>query len=765
MSATQNKPTLLNQVIYFFPIQLLMVLIKKNITILVFWALLFGIVIGGSGLKYGLPYLFLDPEYLDSVDFWSYFIVGFSMGGFIMAFNIASYIRNVYRFPFLATLSHPFLKYCINNSVIPVVFSAVYIYSIVYFQRQNEFTSITDVTIDVFGLVAGNTVFVIISAIYFKITTKDIYKLFNVALNDTDSHTVSIGKLHYTKQKVVLKKNLSWKNVHINKDERDWHVETYLTSTLKLRLARGFEHYDKAMIKAVFKQNHKAAFVFEVVAIVSLLTLGLFRENTYFNIPAAASVFLLLTMILMITSAMYTWIRGWTNVVFVGTFLLLNYLFQYESFNFINKAFGLKYNDDKAIYTNQTLSEFENDSKQTISDIQHTLGILENWKNKNCLGEEGVKPKFIMINCSGGGSRSAMWVVKALQHADSITGGKLFNQTFLITGASGGMVGAGYFRELYLLSKQGKINNLYDPVYTQKIGKDVLNSICLTVATNDLVLRLQNYEYNGMKYTKDRGYTFERTLNKNTLGVLRKNLIDYAVPEQKAQIPMLILSPTIITDGRRLLISPQPVSYLTSRSVTRRIENEFLTEAIEFRRLFKNQGADQLSFTSALRMSATFPYISPIVSLPSSPRMDVMDAGIRDNHGIVTSLQFLYTFREWIAENTSGVVIIQVRDRDKGFDVEENALNSIVETFSSPIGSFYNNLFHMQDFNNDQLVRYCNSWYGGKVDIVNLELHNITTDRISLSWRLTTKEKKKVINSINSENNQKAFGALKKLLN
>jgi hypothetical protein len=145
--------------------------------------------------------------------------------------------------------------------------------------------------------------------------------------------------------------------------------------------------------------------------------------------------------------------------------------------------------------------------------------------------------------------------------------------------------------------------------------------------------------------------------------------------------------------------------------------------------------------------------------------MDVMDAGIRDNFGINTAVQFLYTFKDWIALNTNGVVILQLRDRDKNFDIDENPLNTIVQTFSSPVGSFYSNLFHMQDYNNDQLIKYCNNWFAGPIDVVNLELHNLPTDRISLSWHLTTKEKNKVFNSIYNQNNQKAIQKLKLLLN
>lgn len=762
---TKSEATILQKIAYFFPIQLLLCHFKKNITIIIFWAILLGFVTGNMAVKYGIPYLFLDPEYLDDVSFWSYLIVGFSMGGFIMAFNISSYIRNSFRFPFLATLSSPFLKYCVNNSIIPGLFLLVYIYNIISFQSGSEFNRGIDTFIDILGLLSGLVLFVIATVIYVNKTNKDIFKMYNLKNPEHDELPHIKTNFNSRIQKVFLKENLSWKKLNPSKEERDWHVETYLTSSLRIKLARGFEHYDKSMLKAVFKQNHKAAALFELFTLLTLFILGRFREHTIFMIPAGASLFLLMTMLLMLTSAMYTWIRGWTNVVLLVLFLFFNYIFRFEQFNFVNKAFGLDYNL-KTEYSNNVIHEFENDTRTLINDKTEGVDYLKNWKTKNTgYTNSNLKPKLVIINCSGGGSRSAMWVVHALQQADSVLKGNLMKHTVLITGASGGLVGASYFRELYLLKQQGKINSYYNPGYVNNISKDILNPITTTIATNDLFFRLQKYKVGSKIYTKDRGFSFENKLNHNTENVFsNKTIADYKAVEQNAMIPMLIMSPTILNDGRRLLISPQNISYLTSKNASGRVDMEFLNEAVEFKRLFKQQHADSLLFTSALRMSATFPYISPIVSLPSQPRMDVMDAGIRDNFGINTAVQFLYTFKEWIALNTSGVVILQLRDRDKNFEIEENPLNTIVQTFSSPVGSFYNNLFHMQDYSNDQLIKYCNNWFAGPIDVVNLELHNLPTDRISLSWHLTTKEKRKVYNSIKNQNNQQAIQKLKLLI-
>ena len=80
------------------------------------------------------------------------------------------------------------------------------------------------------------------------------------------------------------------------------------------------------------------------------------------------------------------------------------------------------------------------------ADRQNMISILENWK-KN---QDSAKPLLVVLNTSGGGHRSATFTMSILQHLDSITNGAIMKKIFLISGASGGMIGAAYFRELYL---------------------------------------------------------------------------------------------------------------------------------------------------------------------------------------------------------------------------------------------------------------------------------------------------------------------------
>jgi hypothetical protein len=61
--------------------------------------------------------------------------------------------------------------------------------------------------------------------------------------------------------------------------------------------------------------------------------------------------------------------------------------------------------------------------------------------------------------------KATYWTFHLLQELERQTGGKFFDHTFLMTGASGGMLGAAYFRELYLRDKQHEKLNYLDTIF------------------------------------------------------------------------------------------------------------------------------------------------------------------------------------------------------------------------------------------------------------------------------------------------------------
>lgn len=57
---------------YSFPVQLLVLHLRGNLVLIALWVFLVVLVSDGIGSKYGIKYLFLSPEYLGEVGFWSF---------------------------------------------------------------------------------------------------------------------------------------------------------------------------------------------------------------------------------------------------------------------------------------------------------------------------------------------------------------------------------------------------------------------------------------------------------------------------------------------------------------------------------------------------------------------------------------------------------------------------------------------------------------------------------------------------------------------
>lgn len=747
-----SRSVIFRKIFYFFPIQLVFVHLKNNPILVGVWLLIIGFTTRSLAEKYGVPFLFLSPEYLGEVSFIAYLIVGFSFGGFIMAFNISSYILNGHRFPFLATIGKPFLKYCINNLFWSVILIITYLITSFTFLIQEEGISILIAIFHLIGFLVGVTIMLGINFFYFIKTNKDLNKLSGGKYKQEIENPI----------KVVFHKKINWEDFF--NPGKEWRVETYLSNFKKVSIARSTKHYDKNMLKQVFDQNHLNASLFEIIVVLSIICLSFGSDIKYFTIPAGASLLLMLTMFIMVVSAIHSWFKGWAPAVLILLFLCINYASKYNYFNPPSKAYGLNYNTEPA-ELNTSILNYNINPENFRKDYLHTIKILENWKRKNKKNslKRKKKPKLVFLNTTGGGIRSALWSYHAIQYCDSLMNGELFRHTQLISGSSGGLIGLSYLREMYLQKSKGKLNSSISEL-SSNMAKDVLNKTTFAWTVNDLILKLHSFKDGDYLYKKDRGYAFEQQLNENTDNALDKRIYQYYSPEFKSEIPMLIINPTIVNNGKRLIISPQPTSYLSYIAPQENINNNFLLESIEFKRFFKNQDGRNLKFTSALRMSSTFPYIMPIVNLPSNPIMEVMDAGIRDNFGTKNSMKFLYTFRNWIEENTSGVIFIQIRDAEKKNRIEPNMHKTLSESMSYPVSNVYKNLFITQDYDHDQLFQYTSEWFGGKVDVINLVLDNNKTNRLSLSWHLTESEKKRVYNSINRSDNQKSIQKLRQLL-
>ncbi len=729
---------------YSFPIQLLILHIRSNHLLLGLWLFVTLLIAGAVGKKLGLQYLFLDPEYLGAVNFWSFFFVGFAFGGFLITWNLTTYLLSSQYFPFLASLARPFTKFCINNSILPAAFLSYYISALIFFQQNYQLRSGAEIFTNLLGLFFGALLLILLNLAYFYFTNKDI---FSYQLHPDATKRIAPGR-----RRIDLE--------YIKMDENRWRVRTYLNEMLLPRMVRSVAHYDSRLLHNIFRQNHLNALVIQLFSMVLLMALGQLMDFAVFRIPAAASIFILGSVIVAIIGALIYWFDHWWLTIFIAIVIIINFATSFEILQFQNKGYGLNYNTTFAEYSYKKLESLCL-SDQVEWDKKATEAILNNWLRKNQTPVV-AKPKMVVLCVSGGGLRSAAWAMKVVQTADSLTGGGLLNQTVLITGASGGLIGMSYMRALLLQKNQNEQVDLYAPEHIENISKDLLNSVAFAIVSNDLFLPWAKFESGGYTYRKDRGYIFEKQLNENTGGILNQSLAAYRMPEQQALVPMLYVTPAIVNDARRLIISPQGVSFMMIAPVGTEKTNAVEPDAVDFGWMFGQQDADNLRFLSALRMNATYPYVLPNVRLPSRPQVEVMDAGFRDNYGIHSATRFIQVFKDWILEHTSGVVLVQITSSEKIEQIPHSEKQGIIESLINPLG-IVTQIMTLQEFEHDNSLGFIYDLLGkGRFEVIRFLYHPNQKNKMaaSISFHLTKGEKENVLNAIYLGDNQRSMNEL-----
>jgi len=735
---------LFKNIFYSFPIQLLILHFRKYQILLVIWAILISTINSGFLKNFGADSLFFVPEYMGKVNALSTALVGITMGVFFMSWNITTFILHTKRFKFLATTSKPFLKYCINNCLLPLFFLLFYLIKAVDFNLNKELISITDLALLIFGFSAGLILSIAFSFAFFFGADRTILRTLAPVISNPNAFKKSFQN-ELTTQSGAFGLTVTY----------------FISSRFKFSKARPVFHYSQQFLDTIFKRHHFAAIIAIIIAFIFLITVGFFLDIKFFQAPAAASIFIFFAIMIAAIGALTYFLESWSVLFLIVLILGFNFLFRNEIINPRNKAYGLSYNEKtvRPNYSKQSLQQLC--TPELISrDKANMISILENWKKK----QNSEKPTIILMNVSGGGLRSSTFVMNTLQQLDSITKGNLMKQTFLISGASGGMLSAAYFRELYAERKKSKAINLKSNEYTENITEDLLNPIFSSMVSRDLFAPAQKFSIGSNEYLKDRGYAFEEKLNENTGGIMNKQLRDYFADEKAANIPMIIFNSVITLDGRKLMIGSQPLSFMMKPPAFSN-DKLYSPDAVDFTSLFARQNPGNIRLLTALRMNATFPYVLPNVWLPTNPVIDVMDAGIKDNFGQETSFRFIDHFRDWLINNTSRIIILQIRDRGIDNGQQTNETISMVDMITRPATILEHSWLNFQDFNQSDEYNYLKSSIGD-------QLHRLTFTYVptkeqqgaALNFHLTESEKRDVINSFHSTDNQKVLESLLSLI-
>jgi hypothetical protein len=252
------------------------------------------------------------------------------------------------------------------------------------------------------------------------------------------------------------------------------------------------------------------------------------------------------------------------------------------------------------------------------------------------------KRTLVVVTASGGGIQASAWTAKVLCGLHERYPRHFAQSVGLISSVSGGSVGTMFYL-VHLQSGRDPLDEDATTAVLTASRKSSIDAAAWGIAYPDFVRNVAPpltellYE----KYT-DRGRAIELAWNRfvtpsptSVVGNTNAYLDQLVEPMKQHKLPVFVFNSVLVETGQRLLISPVCQEFGRAKASA---------EPQEFLDLYR--GA-KLSLATGARLSATFPFVSPICRPTPSPHIDekyayhVADGAYADNEGIVTAVDWM----------------------------------------------------------------------------------------------------------------------------
>jgi hypothetical protein len=405
------------------------------------------------------------------------------------------------------------------------------------------------------------------------------------------------------------------------------------------------------------------------------------------------------------------------------------------------------------------------------------VDALRAWHAEVTTEEPGTKPKLVLVATSGGAYRAGFWTAMLLDKlGECDRDGKLpgiARNIRLITGASGGMVGGAYFAALAArgggVPQEGIVARIEaDTVAHQRskaggerrwpIRRDSLTAVLQQMLRRDLPSLLLPWAP-----AKERGRVLD-----DQWETLHLTFAELRAAEAAGRAPSIVFSPMLVESGAPAFFANLKLDDIRSDGAAaardRGAPEAENSESVEVFAAFPeaylhDEGGNPVpdpagpgaaahraalrgvTLATAVRLNATFPYISPAVSLPTGPsKRRLVDAGYYDNYGVDLATAYLNNpeIRDWAVTNCSGVAVLQVRAFPEERPVKPaSRLGRALHFVTSPAEALFAARAASQMFRNNQQLRLVRRAYPeGFLEVFTFE----ASVEASMSWYLADDE-------------------------
>jgi hypothetical protein len=358
--------------------------------------------------------------------------------------------------------------------------------------------------------------------------------------------------------------------------------------------------------------------------------------------------------------------------------------------------------------------------------------------------------KTIVVVCaSGGGIQAAGWTTQVLAGLQERYGPEFTKAVCLISSVSGGSVGTMHYLD-HFNHKEG-----YPPA--EELGKLVDDSVAESLDATGWGLAGPDFlRVIGLPWLvdrmTDRGWAIEQAWKAN----LQHPDASYSTWRKiiaSGGMPIPVFNSTVVENGNRLLLAPLPM--VGDGGLHR-------DETVDFFTLYPKKDIEAVT---AARLSATFPYVTPVCRTNLDNEVlfagrHVADGGYFDNFGVFTAIEWLekVALANLTDSGVKRVLFLEINAFPKGEkDEGRTPENGWLQSIAGPLLAILNVRTSTQVARNAADVRGLVERWQGKVHIepatVRFELDERGLSEFlgtsgeyepPLSWKLTEPQKEAI---------------------
>jgi hypothetical protein len=281
------------------------------------------------------------------------------------------------------------------------------------------------------------------------------------------------------------------------------------------------------------------------------------------------------------------------------------------------------FNDNHAIRGHRIL-----DADERPTPTQH----FADWVRADSLRSDG---EVYVVAAAGGGLRAAYWAAAILSELDDASCGRFGRRTFVLSGVSGGSLGAAVF--VAMLADRGTSvrcgpdgrtaeDQRLRPMVGKVLSGDFLSPTLASMLFPDGIQRFVPYPY----LSRDRAWALETSWEKawtRAFGNTRFSQPSLALHAGDVRLPSLVLNSTVVEDGKRIVASNLKFHPLAGLD------------------LFDGMHTADMALSTAVHNSARFTYVSPAGSLYRGGTLfgRVVDGGYFENSGAASLRELIAT--------------------------------------------------------------------------------------------------------------------------